>query len=43
MTVTRKWAMPSHETFSIKPIKELLARYITDTDVVIDPFTPPTP
>ena len=38
MTVTRHWAMPNHETFSIKPIERLLDRYIKDRDVVVDPF-----
>jgi hypothetical protein len=38
MFLSRYWAMPNHETFSIKPIADLLARYIKDTDVVIDPF-----
>jgi hypothetical protein len=38
MTVTRHWAMPNHETFSIKPISRLIGRYITNRDVVVDPF-----
>jgi hypothetical protein len=36
--ITRHWAMPNRETFSIKPIAELLRRYTHDTDVVVDPF-----
>ncbi len=30
--------MPNKRTFSIKPIKELLNRYISDWKIVIDPF-----
>lgn len=36
--VCRVWAMPNAETFKIKPIAELLRRYIKSTDIVIDPF-----
>jgi hypothetical protein len=38
MKVSRHWAMPNHNTFTIKPIAELLRRHIKDKDVVIDPF-----
>lgn len=38
MRITRKWAMPNKETFGIKPIEELLSRYIKAGDVVVDPF-----
>lgn len=31
--------MPNSKTFSIKPIRQLLQRYIEDKDVVIDPFS----
>ena len=34
----RVWAMPNKNTFEIKPIKELLERYITPFDEVVDPF-----
>ena len=30
--------MPNSKTFTIKPIKELIERYIKDRDVIIDPF-----
>ena len=30
--------MPNSRTFTIKPIKELLNRYITDDMIVVDPF-----
>ncbi len=36
--MNRVWAMPSRWTFSIKPIKELLNKYITSGDNWIDPF-----
>lgn len=35
--MSRKWSMPNKHTFDIKPIKELINRYIMD-GVVIDPF-----
>jgi hypothetical protein len=38
MKISRYWAMPNRDTFSIKPIAELLDRWIKPTDVVIDPF-----
>lgn len=37
MIFNRVWAMPNHNTFSIKPIRELIERYI-DTGLWIDPF-----
>ena len=36
MKINRTWAMPSKNTFSIKPIKELIERHIHG--VSIDPF-----
>lgn len=36
--IYRKWAMPNSKTFRIKPIKEIIKKYIKETDVVIDPF-----
>ena len=36
MKISRTWAMPSQHTFTIKPIKELLARYVEG--YWIDPF-----
>ena len=41
MEINRAWAMPSKNTFSIKPIKEMLTRYqhlLTGDSVSIDPF-----
>jgi hypothetical protein len=37
MIINRIWSMPNKNTFDIKPIKELIGRYITE-GVVIDPF-----
>ena len=38
MIINRIWTMPNSRTFTIKPIKELLNRYITNGMVVVDPF-----
>lgn len=40
MIITRVWAMPSAETFSIPPIADLLQRYLGGWGgaVIIDPF-----
>jgi len=36
---SRVWAMPSAWTFTIKPIKELLSRYVPDGHGWIDPYS----
>lgn len=36
--LSRVWAMPSRHTFTIKPIRELLARYVGDGKGWADPF-----
>ena len=38
MEINRIWAMPNKLTFTIKPIKELVLKYIEGAGVVIDPF-----
>jgi len=38
MIINRVWAMPNKWTFKIKPIKELLNRYVEDGKGWIDPF-----
>ena len=39
MKITREWAMPNSKTFSIKPIKELVERYIDIPGaIIVDPF-----
>lgn len=42
LTMRRVWAMPSHDTFTVKPIKELIAAHITD-GVWVDPFSRNSP
>lgn len=41
MQIRREWAMPNHNTFSIKPIKELILKYIDGQ--WIDPFSRNSP
>lgn len=39
MEINRIWAMPNSKTFSIKPIGELIHKYIDEINgVIIDPF-----
>lgn len=41
MEINRKWAMPNKNTFTIKPISELLEKHIgemSENCIVIDPF-----
>lgn len=38
ININRIWAMPNGSTFTIKPIRELLERYVKDDYVIIDPF-----
>lgn len=38
LIINRTWAMPSSNTFQIKPIKQLLERYIDKSKLWIDPF-----
>ena len=38
MIINRIWAMPSANTFTIKPIRELIERYMEDSLIWIDPF-----
>lgn len=38
MRIRKSWAMPSGDTFSIKPIKELFERYSIMGGVIVDPF-----
>ncbi len=35
---SRHWAMPSHNTFSVKPIGEFVRRYLDQSDISADPF-----
>lgn len=38
MIIKRIWAMPNKKTFSIKPIKELIEKYVKNPGNWIDPF-----
>lgn len=38
MKVNRIWAMPSKNTFSIKPVRDLLDRWVSPKWVIVDPF-----
>lgn len=39
MKITRAWAMPNKNTFSILPIKEIVIRLCSQAGVSIDPFS----
>ena len=41
MNISRVWCMPNHNTFSIKPIKELILKYIQGE--WLDPFSRNSP
>ena len=36
MIIRREWAMPNKNTFSIKPIRSLINKYINNKKVIID-------
>lgn len=38
MEILKKWAMPNKNTFTIKPIKEIVEHYVSQSEVIIDPF-----
>lgn len=38
MKFSREWAMPNHDTFSIKPIGDFVRRYIEMGRLTVDPF-----
>ena len=38
MEMSRAWAMPNHNTFQIKPIKEFVEKYLEGSILSIDPF-----
>jgi hypothetical protein len=42
LTMSRAWAMPSHDTFSIRPIRELIERHMHG-GVWLDPFSRNSP
>ena len=39
----RVWAMPNHETFSIRPISDLVRCYLTAAQCSVDPFARNSP
>ena|SRR5688572_106753 len=38
MKFSRTWAMPSHDTFSVKPIGDFVRSYLSKSIISIDPF-----
>lgn len=38
MNISRKWAMPNRNTFTIKPIKALITKYLMRGGLWVDPF-----
>lgn len=38
MEMSRVWAMPNHNTFEIKPIKEFIQKYLSKSKYSVDPF-----
>ena len=38
MKIERIWAMPNSKTFSVKPIKEFVERYVQNAEIIVDPF-----
>lgn len=38
LRIRRYWAMPSADTFSVKPIGEFVQRYLAQSQVSVDPF-----
>ena len=43
MIINRIWSMPNQNTFSIKPIRELIERYVDGKKYIIDPFVRESP
>ncbi len=38
MRIERAWAMPNSNTFSVKPIGDFVRRYVSTSEMSIDPF-----
>lgn len=38
MEISRVWAMPNHDTFTVKPIGEFVQKYLKGAKVSVDPF-----
>lgn len=43
LAINRAWAMPNHNTFSIKPINELVGKYLMHGNSWLDPFSRKSP
>jgi hypothetical protein len=43
MNINRIWAMPHGNTFTIKPIRELIQKYIEPSSLIVDPFSNKVP
>ena len=39
MELRTSWAMPNKNTFSIKPIREMIDKYVKDANVIVDPYS----
>ena len=39
MELRTAWAMPNKNTFSIKPIREMIDKYVKDANVIVDPYS----
>ena len=38
LKIQKEWAMPNKNTFSIKPIRNIIEKYSTSCNTIIDPF-----
>lgn len=38
MIFSRCWCMPSKNTFEMKPVRELIEKYLVGKEIIIDPF-----
>ncbi len=38
MNISRTWAMPHSDTFSVKPIGEFVKKYLANSKISVDPF-----
>ena len=37
--ITRKWAMPNSETFTMPPVYDFVKKYLSEAEISIDPFS----
>ena len=38
MIIEKVWAMPNGNTFTIRPIKELVEKEVSTSEIIVDPF-----